>query len=566
MNIKIYFLYTLLIIISMSCSTKNKLLYQDAVYVEDFGAVSNDNLPDDKAFNDAILYCLKNNKILKLKNGTYNITKRILIDNISNNISIIGGNNSVIKIPEHGFIRLQSTKLEKSLSSNIISGSSYFKVNNSNGLKPNHIIRISSNSAWETGWSYKENDTHTIDKIVGNTIYTKDPILFNYQLEKEAVNVYFSENIQAKFKNLTLIIDSKRDWTRTTAIEVVSMQVTLDNLVIRDVQNEVFHRGFSILNSPAIEIYNIEMEGLEYGILMNYCRNIQAKNIIAKKVRHALVPANACVNMKATNIKGYNCHSVIDAHQCFNVHYDLVEDNNASEFPNCRALGSKITNSSFKVNSDFYQNYAYWSNQLLSTEYEKLYELYDTEFSNVTWIHAKPTGFNGLTSYSCRNFIINNCNTHNISLYGKLFGKATIKNSSIGCIRINSHNVEIDSCILDGNLFPDAKYVFRFSGVGNTLINNTTVKNYSTKTDLFEYFFNASNINSVTIKNSTFNKLRSWSEQLIYPNLEYSTLVIQNSSFMGFVQKLPKVIFSNRETRKNIGEAKGLNISLDNVE
>lgn len=71
---------------------------------------------------------------------------------------------------------------------------------------------------------------------------------------------------------------------------------------------------------------------------------------------------------------------------------------------------------------------------------------------------------------------------------------------------------------MNGPLFQDSKYVFKFSGEGDTKINKVLVKNYNVqKTDLFEYFYNTSNKNAVYISNSSFCTLRNWSEKLIYP-------------------------------------------------
>lgn len=554
-------------IITVSCTSKINRYESNLVFIEDFGGKSDDNNPDDEAFKSAILYSFHNNKILKLKNGTYLIKNRILIDKLVGDFSMIGSENTILRIPEFGFLRLEAASIEKTLIANIESGSNMIEVNNVFGLKPNQTIKINSDSAWEMGWNYKESDTHIIERINGNKIYTKDPIIFNYKIDEENVKIVISEKASAKFENLSLIIDPDKSWLKTTAIELVSMAVNLNNILIRDLQNEIFHRGVSIVNSPEIYIYEMNLEGLEYGILMNFCRNIKINKIEAKTLRHAIVPANACINMSAANISGYNCQGVIDAHQSFNIHYDSIKDINATQFSNCRALGTKISNSFFSVDSSFYQDYAYWSNQLLTKEYEKLYENFDTEFENVTWIHSKPSDFNGLTCFSCRNFYIRNCTTHNVSVYGEIFGKALIKNSVIGNIRINSHNVEIDSCILDGRLFESANYLFRFSGAGSTKINYVNAKNYNSEiTDMFEYFYNTSNKNSVIIKSSSFCRLRYWSEKLIYPNLDYTSLFIKDTEFIGFTKKLPKAIFNKNIVMNNFEKTVGLNFKSNNVE
>lgn len=561
------YLYYFTFLIMISCSTSAKIQSDIYIYPEHYGADSHDDLSDDEAFKKAITNCIKYKKIFKLRDGTYIIHKIIIIQQADQTFIMEGSTQSVIKVPEHGFLRIQSASINKQLVSVINSGDKSFEIDNIEGLKEGQIIRISSDSHWETGWKYKENDTHIIDKIEGKRIYTQNPILFNYHPNNENIQVTFSEMITARFKDFSLILDSEQSWNKTTAIEVVSMKVQATNLTIKDTRRQIFHRGFSIVNSPAIVFKNLILDGLEYGVLMNYCRNIHVDGIEAKMLRHSLAPANATIDMYAKNITGYYCQGVIDAHQCFNIHYDSIQDINASQFSNCRALGTKITNSIFNADSSFYQDYMYWSNQFLTPEYEHLYQEYDTYFDKVTWVHAKPSGFNGLTTFSCRNFIITNCKTHNISLYGKLYGIASINNSSIGSIRINSHNVVIDSCIMDGHLFKDTRYVFRFTGAGDTKINNVVGKNYNSSiTDLFEYFYNTSHMNSVKITNSAFSALRSWSEKLIYPNLEYKTLYIDNSDFKGFSKKLPGKIFTPKVIKENLRQVSGLNINTRNIE
>ena len=71
-------------IITVSCTSKINRYESNLVFIEDFGGKSDDNNPDDEAFKSAILYSFHNNKILKLKNGTYLIKNRILIDKFLN--------------------------------------------------------------------------------------------------------------------------------------------------------------------------------------------------------------------------------------------------------------------------------------------------------------------------------------------------------------------------------------------------------------------------------------------------------------------------------------------------
>ena len=68
------------------------------------------------------------------------------------------------------------------------------------------------------------------------------------------------------------------------------------------------------------------------------------------------------------------------------------------------------------------------------------------------------------------------------------------------------------------------------------------------------------------IKSSSFCRLRYWSEKLIYPNLDYTSLFIKDTEFIGFTKKLPKAIFNKNIVMNNFEKTVGLNFKSNNVE
>lgn len=274
-----------------------------------------------------------------------------------------------------------------------------------------------------------------------------------------------------------------------------------------------------------------------YGTLLNYCRNIEAYNTKAISCRHAYTPAQATINVKVENLRGEHCHSVMDAHQAFNVHYKNVVDTLATQFPNCRSLGTFIENARIYLTKSAYQDYAYWSVQTLTKEYEPIYKEYDTRFLKVNYVVPRPSAFNGLTSFTCRNFIVEDCTTSSIAYYGdqNMLQKVKIINSRVGVIRIDGQKTEVTNTILDGRLFPGANYVLRFTGSGETILDGIKVQNYDpSRTFLFDMFYNQPAMNRMIISNSTIGNLRGFANKLVYPGMKYDKIEINSSTIQDF--------------------------------
>lgn len=530
------------------------------ISLEKLGAVANDGLDDSEAFMKllSIVENKKGNYLVQLPEGEITIDKPVVNKNLIGSVTFEGKDKTKIVFGVKGQLILSARnsqfKLRKSANSNLLN----IEIETRPGFKVNKgdLIHLSSESIFETGWNYKENDIHRVSKIKGNSITLETPLIFNYLIEEEKVNGTIFQNFELKFSNISFSGSSVWDaFPASNSFIVLSGLAVEINNIRFDYQGlkRFKHIGISLQACERIKFLDILLENFLYGVLINYSRNVTANNAIAKYCRHAFVPSQATYNVTISNLKGYNCNSVIDSHQSFLVNYKNVVDTLATEFPNCRALGTKIENAKFYVLPSAKQEVCYWSIQSLTKEYEYFYGQYDTEFYNVEWVSANPSRMNGLTSYGCRNLIVDKCKTHNVAFYGqeKWLNQVSISNSNIGMVNMDSQRVLIENTILDGLLFKNAPFVFKFRGSGNSKIDRVIVKNYNDSiTSLFGYFVNISP-SSMVISNSHIGKLKGWTNSFIYPGKKYSGLQFYNTSFSNLNQKVPLELELKKPNSRN---------------
>lgn len=529
----------------ISCGTSKQLQNSiNEVSVIDFGARPNDGNDDSAAFQRAINFINKIDGVntLRIPDGKYRILKPIRLHNMQSDIFIYGENNVEVIIENADFLSIWPKANRVKLRSSALRNERTLDLEKANDVRIGDVIHIYSNSAWESAWGFNENDIHTVKRIEGNRIELTDALLFNYEPGREEVIVETYRSYSLSIEQLKLIlVTRKSEEQRYSAISARAVKLNLNKISMSDASGQKpFHLGVNVSRCPSVRFSDLNFENLEYGLLANYCRDVAGLGISAQNCRHGVVPTNACINVKVVNLRGRSCQGVMDAHMSFNVLYDSVQDVGATQFSNCRALGVVVSNSTFDVISDYEQDFSYWSAQGLVSEYDGLYNEYDVRLSNVKWVHEHPTEFNGLAINSCRNLYIDGCTTHNLSLYGKLFDRAYITNSRLGNVRLNSHDVVIKKCVMDGRLNENTKYVFRLTGKGETLLNEVTVKNYNPEvTCLFGNFYNTSDHNRVIIKNSNIQKLKAWTDAMIYPGLKYDGLIIEKSKIENFIDDWP---------------------------
>ena len=529
-----------IIVLAICCNQKGLVEVKNLEEIKDFnileyGAIPNDGLDDSKAFIDifSFINMVPGEKIIRIPNGDFNIEKRLELKLYNSDIKIIGENSSKIIFHKDALFYISSNYNEFDFEGKIYRNDTSISLN-TELISSGKCIRIYSDTPYETGWNYYENDIHILKKAIGNRVILDEPIIFNYDSNEEKVKIQIFEKGAVEFDNITVQIIPNIGKYVQSAIVAQGVRFTAKNFrIFKDPEAKGVARGFDLASCIDVELNQIEFDNLEYGLLTNFCRNIKASNIVAKDCRHAIVPATATINVYGTDIVGIRCQGVIDAHQAFKVHYNNVKDEQATEYSNCRALGVKITNAQFEIKSGYYKTYAYWSNQLLTEDYQYLYKEYDSHFENVKWVSDVPGHFNGITVYSCRNWTLINCISHSAANYGQIYGRVTVDNCDFGAIRLRTYNADLTNTTLNGELFRKTSYAISLSGSGNAEMRYLNVINYKPNTYFLDIFHN-SNESSLLIENSNICYLAGWAQKIQYPKNIYRNMTLVNSTFTGF--------------------------------
>jgi hypothetical protein len=527
--------------------------------IKDFGAIPNDDQDDRPAFV-RVLSKIKDApgdyRILVPK-GNYLIRSRIGVVGLKGNISFEGENGTVIKIQDEWFMNLKAASIGASLQRPVNRNDSILNLslNPSVRISPGDLIHVQSSSIFETGWKYKENDLHQIRKIKGNHVALGSRLLFNYDPAKEKVLVTIFEKAALSFKNMSLVLEPLKDNVRAYVLSLAGFSVSMSQVNFSYTgKTYYYHNAVFLAGCQNVSFENMKFNNLQYGVTMSYCRDVTALNTEGKMVRHIYTPTTATINVNVNGLKGVNCHSAMDAHVAFNVTYENVVDTLATKYPTCRALGVTIRNARLSMKNKDYQLYSYWSVQTLTPEYKDVYKEYDSKFINVFWVSPVPGKFNGITTYICGRFIVDNCTTNSVSCYGKVATEMVIRNSTVGSIT-GLQKVRVENTVMNGKLYSNAPYVFKFRGPGKSAINNVKVEGYDENiTYLFGDQDNSPKSNSLKLSDMKVSRLKGWTNKL-QGRGNYNTLEVENSSFSPFKEEVQKEIISVlpqlRTIRKN---------------
>ena len=525
------------------------VLAQKTVNIRDFGAIPNDNKDDFAAFQQLIntLENAPGNYIVLIPKGDYHLFKPISTTRgLKQNIAFKGEKGTRIIIRGYGGGSMVAASAQTVLLQPVSRNQNSISVKLPPAFKveAGDLVHLQSNTPFEEAWKYKENDIHRITSISGNQIGLASDLLFNYDNSRESVVVTIYKKCALNFSNIAFVLepDGGKKKGVETMLGLKGVSADFRNVSFEYTGKEDFyHLGLSIAASENLYFDNIFLKNLQYGILMNYCRNIKGYNTKADACRHAYTPTQACYNVYVENLNGIRCQSVLDAHVSFKVHYNKVRDTLATQLPNCRSLGTIIENTRISMTGNYNQMYAYWSVQTLTPEYAPMYGEYDTRFNNVYWVSKTAGSFNGLNSYSCRKLIVENCTTHSVSYYGdQTLQRVEIRNSRIGAIRIDANKVLVENTVMDGSLIPGASFVFRFIGKGDCRLDGITVKNYDPRTTyLFDYEYNVPGFGGITIANSNIGALKGWVKTIQYPGRPGNKVSVEASMITDFKDKYP---------------------------
>lgn len=539
------------LLISLFCWLTSTAQRARTINIKDFGAVANDGKDDQNAFQKLINFLEKESTdyIVQIPAGSYILARPVYTNKgLKGNITFRGEKGTKILMRGHGGGAFVAASAEATLLLPLKRNDSLVSLRMKGAFQPapGDLIHLQSDTPFETAWKYKENDTHRILSVKGNLITFSGKSLFNFDPSNEKVTVTIYKRCSLNFSNIEYVLDpayDPRDKIVETMLGVKGMSIDMKNVSFRYTGNDkYYHVGLSAVACESLSFRNITLDNLQYGVLMNYCRNITAFDTWATYCRHAYTPTQACYDVYVENLNGANCQSVMDAHVSFLVHYKHINDSLATQLPNCRSLGTTIEDAKIVMSGNYNQLYCYWSVQTLAPEYKAIYGEYDTKFKNVNWVSKNPGSFNGLTSYSCRRFIVENCTTHSIAYYGdQTLEKVEIRNSRVGCIRIDGNKALVENTVMDGKLTPVTSFVFRFLGKGECRLDNVTVRNYNPQqTYLFDYEYNAPAFgNNLIITNSNIGPLKGWVRALAYPGKPVNYVQVKSSMISDFKEKIP---------------------------
>lgn len=524
--------------------------------IKDFGAIPDDDQDDKPAF-DKVLTKIKNEpgdyRIL-IPGGKYLIKSKIGAVGLKGNISFEGENGTEIKIQDEWFMNLQAAFTGASLQGAVNRNDSIVNLtlNPSIRMSPGDLIHIQSSSIFETGWNYRENDLHQIRKINGNRIALGSRLLFNYDPSKEKVSVKIFEKAALSFKNISFILEPVKDNVRAYALSFTGFSVSMNKVNFSYTGKlYYYHNAVFVTACKNVSFENMKFNNLQYGVTMSYCRDVTALNTEGKMIRHIYTPTTATINVDINGLRGISCHSAMDAHVAFNVTYENIVDTLATKYPTCRALGVTIKNARLSMQNKDYQLYSYWSVQTLTPEYKDIYKEYDSKFINVSWVAPVPGKFNGISTYISRRFIVDNCTTNSVSCYGGIHTEMIIRNSTVGSIT-GLQKVKVENTIMNGKLYSNTPYVFKFRGPGKSAISKVKVQGYDENlTYLFGDLENSPTVNSLELSDVKASGLKGWTNKVLGKG-SYNTLEVRNSTFSSFKEDVQKEIISAQPQLKTI--------------
>lgn len=457
---------------------------------------------------------------LYIPSGNYSIDKTLIKGIISKNVTIIGrGNvNFYCNAPliENDFNTIHIIRLNRPLKR----GQNTFYLNSS-GINKGDILIISSMAIAESAWKYKNTDCLEISNIYIDSIETKEGLNFNYY-PKDEIKINIIRPIKIHIENINFHMNKNKISNKAMAIK--GAIVTINKLKGESMNsNENFLQMFGCINST---IRNIKINNFQYGILINYCRNINIENIQANNTIHAVVPAYWTTKVKVNGYKGNN--TAIDSHPSFDIWYNNVDINTGMTYFNCRALGVKLTNSKIRANPLKQTGSVYIGISSLTSENENLYDQYDIIINNLQWIHSSKES-SGFRIYKCRNLKISNTKTHNITTTN-FINSISINKCVIGGFYCYDSNFNIKNTKFKSNLqgTNNLQPPLSVSYDGNATITNCTFKGYS-NSYLFKYIHSYKT--NILFDKCYLDSFKGIALKLGYPNKIYKYIIFNKCKF-----------------------------------
>lgn len=540
----IYFRILLLISIltPYSCSVSKSKLKTNVLYLEASTA------PDvllNKTIEDALQSGV--NKIV-FKKGEHNIRGPLFSKvNFEQDLLIQFEDGANVTCDGYFINYENQSKRNLKLSKNLERGDTILYLSSIFGLQKKQIISIISKLNGETGWNYKKTDNIEIVEIYEDigAIKINKKLNFSYTLKEDNPEIIVFPYQLIEFQNCKINFTSSHN-NDNFGIKLIGINFKASKLSLISNSNPRSGRLLQLFYCNNVEIDSLNLSGVTYGLLLASCSNIYISNVMANNCQHAIVPAVWTDNLNINNIKGENFS--IDAHPSFNIRIANAEIYSANDYFNCRALGVTFENCKFKSNVDFTSSSIYIGVVTLIPELEHLYFEYDVNMKNVEWVH-KLNGLNGLHVHKARNFIVDSCVTHSVSI-GSNCKKVEVNNSRIGQFNSNDCNFHIQNTVFDGNLQgiePEFAISTNFSG--NATIVNSTFINYSNKKSYLIGRIHSPE-SSITFNKCQIGGFLGLVKNFSFPVHTYNSIQFKSCDISGIAQKIPKQI-NNKALKAN---------------
>lgn len=541
-----YYLLFILVGLLFSCNSSKKLgpfVQNNSIYIE-----KNKAIDDNKLLIDAVsLAKQKSIKNIYIKKGKYYLSSQFLSGVINMDINLIGEdgvvfycNKRIIDVSAPSVLQKTRVSLKKGIS---VMNNPFRKDIDFND---DIFCVLIDDGLVEKAWKYKKGEMLSVKKITRNKIEFNEKSLFPYSNVR--IKLYESRSIA--LKNIEFVINYKSSFVDGGLMKFEGCKLTLENVKTTDLNKDKKKNFLLANNCNNTLVKEFEIEGYQYGVILNYSLNARFLNIKSDHTLHPIVPATFSKNIYTDKLTGTD--TAIDAHPSFNITYKNVNIDKGGF--NCRSFGVYMENCVF-TNPEF-TNKTYLGVTSLTDEFKYLAKEYDIVLKNVDWV-IKRKGVNGLHIKDARRFNVQNCITHQVSIEGNA-SEIKISDSKIGRFQNSQTNCVIENTIFDSKLQQLFKPIppLSFSRTGSAKIVNCEFKGYE-NTFLISYLHSPLK-SSLTFRNCQFGEFKDWINKFGSKTKEYKNIHFENCDFVN-VPKFSKqlnsiekdILSKNRINKKN---------------
>lgn len=448
--------------------------------------------------------------------GVISIGHLITLNDVDRHIIFEGNGQTRIHLSSP-WLNLRAKETRISLQRNAERNEDQIKVHDEI-IDQGSLIALRSEDIVESAWSYKQTDVVQVDRIERDIVFLEDSLNFSYKAGNSELKMYSPASVT--FRNIHFELALPVGY----GVSLRGMGVTFKNCSVTYAEEKDLPVFASLYDCSPVQIIDCDIYGnITYGFLMNSCSEVYVKNIISEKCIHPLVPAYWTSQMVVDGFKGKG--SVIDAHPSLDVTYKNVQVTEGLNYWNCRALGVKLIDCDFEVLPGISSPSLYIGVLALNKDYEFMYDEYDVLCSNVKWKY-KDQGFNGLHVHKCRDFMVENCETHEVST-GAPIQRFEVINSRLGRLACADSNFKISGCVFRKSWQNTDTYTSPLSCSydGTAIIENCAFFGYDD-----QYLFNyiQSTQTRITFRNCDFNKLKGFVRKSYQPKSAYKEIKIYN--------------------------------------